>query len=86
MHEDLGGMRLALIARIDGAILLPRARRGELEIHIHLGSDLDGIAVENRRPVDPLLDSVDGCWNEERMPTNEVQILDEAVGTDERTE
>jgi hypothetical protein len=56
------------------------------EIHIHLCTNLDGTAVENRGPVDPVLDSVDGSRNEERMPTNGVEISDKAIGTDERAE
>jgi hypothetical protein len=56
------------------------------EIHVHLCSNLDGAAVENRGPVDPLLDSVDSSRNEERMPTNGVEISNKAIGTDERAE
>ena len=56
------------------------------EIHIHFCSNLDGAAVENRGTVDPLLDSVDGSRNEERMPTYGVEISDKAIGADERAE
>src|SRR5215469_14273479 len=41
---------------------------------------LDRLSVKQRRGVDPLLDRVDSRFHQHRMPTQNLQVADPAVG------
>ena len=55
---------------------------GEYEVHLNLGFDLDGLAVQQVRPVLPLLDGFDSRRSECRMTADEFDFVDVALLVD----
>jgi hypothetical protein len=59
---------------------------GQGEIHLDFRGDFNGLAADDRRPINPLLDRTDGSRYQERIPIDYVQLFNMTVSPDERCE
>src|ERR1700742_4089835 len=70
-------------ARVFSCELLLWGFVGQCEVHVDLGGDFHGFAVEESRRVSPLPNGFEGRWNQQRMTANHADVPQRAIGGDD---